>query len=78
MIGARNASSLGLRMTRAMASGLGEAGFTVVAGLARGVDTAAHNAALPTGTVAVMAGGVNVIYPLKTRFWPPRLRKKVR
>ncbi|SNT75130.1 DNA-processing protein DprA [Paracoccus seriniphilus] len=63
VIGARNASSLGLRMTRAMASGLGEAGFTVVAGLARGVDTAAHNAALPTGTVAVMAGGVNVIYP---------------
>ncbi|MDO5647904.1 DNA-processing protein DprA [Paracoccus sp. (in: a-proteobacteria)] len=63
VIGARNASSLGLRMARGMATGLGEAGFTVVAGLARGVDTAAHNAALPTGTVAVMAGGVDVIYP---------------
>lgn len=63
VIGARNASSLGLRMARGMAAGLGEAGCTVIAGLARGVDTAAHNAALPTGTVAVMAGGVDVIYP---------------
>lgn len=63
VIGARNASSLGLRMARGMAAGLGEAGHTVVAGLARGIDTAAHNAALPTGTIAVMAGGVDVIYP---------------
>lgn len=63
VIGARNASSLGVRMARGMSAGLGEAGCTVVAGLARGVDTAAHNAALPTGTIAVMAGGVDVIYP---------------
>mgnify|MGYP000846235060 FL=1 len=63
VIGARNASSLGIRMARGMAAGLGEAGFVVAAGLARGVDTAAHAAALPTGTVAVMAGGVDVIYP---------------
>lgn len=63
VIGARNASSLGLRMARGMAAGLGEAGHCVVAGLARGIDTAAHNAALPTGTIAVMAGGVDVIYP---------------
>lgn len=63
VIGARNASSLGLRMARGMAAGLGEAGHAVVAGLARGIDTAAHNAALPTGTIAVMAGGVDVIYP---------------
>ncbi|WCR11647.1 DNA-protecting protein DprA [Paracoccus stylophorae] len=63
VIGARNASSLGLRMARGMSAGLGEGGITVVAGLARGVDTAAHNAALPTGTIAVMAGGVDVIYP---------------
>lgn len=63
VIGARNASSLGLRMARGMAAGLGEAGHTVVAGLARGIDTAAHNAALATGTIAVMAGGVDVIYP---------------
>ena len=63
VIGARNASSLGLRMARGMAAGLGEAGVNVIAGLARGIDTAAHDAALPTGTVAVMAGGVDVIYP---------------
>lgn len=63
VIGARNASSLGLRMARGMSAGLGEAGCTIVAGLARGVDTAAHNAGLPTGTIAVMAGGVDVIYP---------------
>ncbi|MEE2859260.1 MAG: DNA-processing protein DprA [Pseudomonadota bacterium] len=63
VIGARNASSLGLRMARGMSAGLGEAGFTVVAGLARGVDTAAHVAALGTGTIAVMAGGVDVVYP---------------
>lgn len=63
VIGARNASSLGLRMARGMAAGLGGAGHCVVAGLARGIDTAAHNAALPFGTVAVMAGGVDVIYP---------------
>lgn len=63
VIGARNASSLGLRMARGMAAGLGEAGHAVVAGLARGIDTAAHNAALPMGTIAVMAGGVDVIYP---------------
>mgnify|MGYP000364810530 FL=1 len=63
LVGARNASSLGTRMTRALAQGLGAAGQIVISGLARGVDTAAHMAALDTGTVAVLAGGVDVIYP---------------
>lgn len=63
LVGARNASSLGVRMTRALARGLGEAGLTVVSGLARGIDAAAHDAALPCGTVAVVAGGVDVTYP---------------
>ena len=63
MVGARNASSLGVRMARRLAEGLGQAGFTVVSGLARGIDAAAHEAALATGTVAVQAGGVDVIYP---------------
>lgn len=63
MVGARNASSLGLRMARRLAQGLGAAGQVVVSGLARGIDAEAHEAALPTGTVAVMAGGVDVIYP---------------
>lgn len=63
LVGARNASSLGTRMARALAHDLGGKGFTVVSGLARGIDTAAHIAALKTGTIAVMAGGVDVIYP---------------
>ncbi|GAB4259700.1 MAG: DNA-processing protein DprA [Pararhodobacter sp.] len=63
LVGARNASSLGLRMTRKLAEGLGHHGFAVVSGLARGIDAAAHGAALKTGTIAVMAGGVDVVYP---------------
>ncbi len=63
LVGARNASSLGTRMASAMAKGLGENGRVVVSGLARGIDTAAHIAALDHGTIAVQAGGVDVIYP---------------
>ncbi len=63
IVGARNASSLGLRTARKLAEGLGYHGFSVVSGLARGIDTAAHGAALKSGTIAVMAGGVDVIYP---------------
>jgi len=62
-VGARNASSLGIRMARALARGLGERGFVVVSGLARGIDAEAHGASLDTGTVAVVAGGVDVVYP---------------
>jgi DNA processing protein len=63
LVGARNASSLGTRMARMLAEGLGQAGYTIVSGLARGVDAAAHQASLKTGTIAVMGGGVDVIYP---------------
>jgi DNA processing protein len=63
LVGARNASSLGLRMARTLAAELGEAGFVVVSGLARGIDAAAHSAALAQGTIAVQAGGVDIIYP---------------
>ena len=63
LVGARNASSLGTRMARGLAHDLGEKGFVVVSGLARGVDTAAHHAALETGTIAVFASGIDVIYP---------------
>jgi DNA processing protein len=52
-------------MARALAADLGAAGHVVVSGLARGVDTAAHLAALDTGTIAVMAGGVDAVYPLE-------------
>jgi DNA processing protein len=63
LVGARNASSLGGRMARQLASDLGQAGYVVVSGLARGIDTIVHEAALDTGTVAVVAGGVDVAYP---------------
>jgi len=63
VIGARNASSLGLRMARGLALGLAEAGAAVIGGLARGIDTVAHQAALEVGTVAVMAAGIDRIYP---------------
>jgi DNA processing protein len=63
MVGARNASSLGVRMATRLAETLGERGFVTISGLARGIDAAAHKAALALGTVAVQAGGVDVIYP---------------
>jgi DNA processing protein len=53
MVGARNASSLGTRMARRLAGDLGAAGYVVVSGLARGIDAAAHLAALDSGTIAV-------------------------
>ena len=65
LVGARNASSLGTRMAKALARDLGQAGYVVVSGLARGVDGAAHLAALEMGTIAVQAGGVDVIYPVE-------------
>ncbi|WP_109463813.1 DNA-processing protein DprA [Albibacillus kandeliae] len=67
LVGARNASSLGTRMARALARDLGAEGYVVVSGLARGIDAAAHLAALESGTIAVMAGGVDVIYPGENR-----------
>ncbi len=63
LVGARNASSLGTRMARSLTLELAQKGLVVVSGLARGIDTAAHLAALDTGTIAVMAGGVDVLYP---------------
>lgn len=65
LVGARNASSLGTRMARKLANDLADAGYVVVSGLARGIDTAAHLGALAGGTVAVQAGGVDVIYPVE-------------
>ena len=63
VVGARNASALGLRTARRIAGELAEAGYLVVSGLARGIDHAAHEATLGHGTVAVMAGGVDRIFP---------------
>jgi len=63
MVGARNASLNGRNLTRRLAADLGRAGLAVASGLARGIDACAHEGAIPTGTVAVMAGGLDVIYP---------------
>lgn len=63
LVGSRNASANGLRMATSLAAELGTRKVVVTSGLARGVDAAAHRAALGHGTVAVVAGGVDVIYP---------------
>ncbi len=63
IIGSRNASAIGQRFARHIGAELGEAGFTIVSGLARGIDASAHAAALETGTVGVLGGGIDHIYP---------------
>ena len=63
MVGARNASAAGCRFARQIAAELGRRGVTIVSGVARGIDTAAHAGSLDTGTVGVVAGGIEVIYP---------------
>jgi len=63
VVGARVASAAGQRFARGLAADLGQAGLVVVSGLARGIDAAAHEGALASGTVAVLGGGVDDIYP---------------
>jgi DNA processing protein len=63
IVGARNASVAGRKMAAILARDLGDADLIVVSGLARGIDAAAHEAALPAGTVAVFAGGLDSVYP---------------
>jgi len=63
IVGSRNASGAGLKFAGLLARELGEAGFVVISGLARGVDQAAHRASVESGTVAVLAGGHDCIYP---------------
>ena len=63
IVGSRNASGAGLKFAGVLARELGEAGFVIASGLARGIDQAAHRASLASGTVAVLAGGHDRIYP---------------
>ena len=63
IVGSRQCSAAGVQLTRRFANELAEAGFVIVSGLARGIDRAAHEAALSRGTVAVLAGGIDWIYP---------------
>jgi DNA processing protein len=67
IVGARNASLNGRKLAEILARDLGAQEITIVSGLARGIDTAAHLASLSTGTVAVVAGGADVIYPEENR-----------
>lgn len=63
IVGSRDCSAAGQKLARILAADLGAEGFVIASGLARGIDGAAHEAALPTGTIAVLAGGLDIIYP---------------
>jgi DNA processing protein len=63
IVGARNASAAACRFARSLAHDLGKEGLVIVSGLARGIDSAAHDGALETGTIGVIAGGIDVFYP---------------
>ncbi|TMK28109.1 MAG: DNA-protecting protein DprA [Alphaproteobacteria bacterium] len=67
VVGARNASANGRRIARELSAGLGEAGIVVVSGMARGIDAAAHLGSLHSGSVAVVAGGADIVYPEENR-----------
>jgi DNA processing protein len=63
IVGSRNASGAGLKFAQTLAHDLGDAGFVIASGLARGIDQAAHRASIKSGTVAMLAGGHDRIYP---------------
>jgi len=63
IVGSRNASAAGQKIAQRLAREIGEAGYVIISGLARGIDAAAHRGSLPTGTVAVLAGGHDNIFP---------------
>jgi DNA processing protein len=63
IVGARNASAAACRFARGLAHDLGQHGLVVVSGLARGIDSAAHDGAIETGTIGVIAGGIDIFYP---------------
>jgi DNA processing protein len=76
IVGARNASALGRKLAGQLAHDLGTAGFVVASGLARGIDTAAHEATLASGTCAVVAGGIDVVYPPENEALYQRIREQ--
>ncbi|MFL6721446.1 MAG: DNA-processing protein DprA, partial [Sphingomonas sp.] len=67
IVGARNASAAACRFARGLAHEIGQHGLVVVSGLARGIDSAAHEGSLESGTIAVIAGGIDVFYPPENR-----------
>lgn len=76
IVGARNASLNGRKFVEKLAKDLGDRGQIIVSGLARGVDTAAHNGSLSTGTIAVVAGGIDVVYPEENMALYQSIREK--
>lgn len=76
VVGARNASALGRKFANKIAADLGEAGLVVISGLARGIDTAAHEGALASGTCAVLAGGADIVYPPENEALYMRIREQ--
>lgn len=76
IVGARNASSMGLRLARQLAAEMGARGYVIASGLARGIDAAAHHEAVAAGTVGVLAGGVDHIYPAENQALADAIRDK--
>lgn len=74
IVGARNASALGRKFAQTIATDLGAANLVVASGLARGIDTAAHEGSLAGGTCAVVAGGIDIVYPPENQGLYERIR----
>jgi len=74
IVGARNASALGRKFAQTIANELGDANLVIASGLARGIDTAAHEGSLATGTCAVVAGGIDIVYPPENQTLYDRIR----
>ena len=67
IVGARNASALGIKFAQRISADLSHAGLVIASGMARGIDRAAHETAIKSGTIAVVAGGVDIVYPPENR-----------
>lgn len=76
MVGARNASLNGRKFSEKLARELNNEGFVVVSGLARGIDTSAHTGALSGGTIAVVAGGIDIVYPEENKKLYEEIKEK--
>jgi DNA processing protein len=76
IVGARNASTNGRHFALQLAKDLGQKGWKIASGLARGIDAAAHEGSLETGTIGVVAGGINVVYPLENHALYKKIQEK--
>ncbi|MDE2181671.1 MAG: DNA-processing protein DprA [Alphaproteobacteria bacterium] len=74
IVGARNASGLGRKLAQTLAADLGREGLVIASGMARGIDAAAHEGSLPSGTCAVLAGGIDIVYPPENAWLYDRIK----